>query len=80
MHYLVKRPYNVLITDEESDNMDPFTLGVVSVGVAGGSLLLISFLEYKNIQVNKTAINIALETSKYGGILYLLHELQKVFF
>lgn len=59
--------------------MDPFTFGVISIGVAGGSLFIVSIFEYYGIKVNQTAINIALEMTKYGGILYLLKEMARVF-
>lgn len=59
--------------------MEPFTFGIVSIGVAGGSLFVVSILDYYGIKVNQTAINIALEMTKYGGILYLLKEMARVF-
>ena len=60
--------------------MDPITFGMVAVGVAGGSLITVTVLEAYGIKVNDTAIKIALEITKYGGILYLLKHLYKLFF
>lgn len=59
--------------------MDPFTFGMVSIGVAGGSLIVVSVLSAYGIKVNETAIKITLEISKYGGMLYLLQHLSKLF-
>ena len=59
--------------------MDPFTFGMVSVGVAGGSLIVVSFLESRGIVINKTLINIVLETSKLGAIWYLMKKVADVF-
>ncbi len=52
--------------------MDPFNFAILSVGSAGASLLLVSFLESRGFTINQTAVNIILEISKYGAILYLL--------
>lgn len=60
--------------------MDPITFGMVAIGVAGGSLCAVSVLEEYGVKLNQTAINIALEITKYGGMLYLLQHLSKIFF
>lgn len=60
--------------------MDPITFGMVAIGTAGGSLFVTTILSYYGIKVNEEAIKIALEVSKYGGILYLLQHLSKLFF
>lgn len=60
--------------------MDPITFGMVAIGVAGGSLCVVSVLEAAGVKINQTAINIALEVTKYGGMLYLLQHLSKLFF
>lgn len=60
--------------------MDPITLGMVSVGVAGGSLCVVSALSWFGIKVNEDMIKLALEITKYGGMLYLLQHLSKLFF
>lgn len=60
--------------------MDPITFGMVAIGVAGGSLCVVSVLDAYGIKVNESAVKIALEISKYGGILYLLQHLTKIFF
>lgn len=60
--------------------MDPITLGMVSIGIAGGSLCTVSILSNYGIKVNEEAIKIALEVTKYGGMLYLLQHLNKLFF
>ncbi len=59
--------------------MDPITFGMVSIGVAGGSLCVVSILSAYGVQVNESAIKIALEVTKYGGMLYLLQHLSKIF-
>lgn len=60
--------------------MDPITFGMVAIGVAGGSLCVVTILDACGIKVNENAIKVALEISKYGGILYLLQHLSKLFF
>jgi hypothetical protein len=60
--------------------VDPITFGMVSIGVAGGSLCLVSVLGTIGIKVNEEAIKLALEITKYGGMLYLLQHLSKLFF
>jgi hypothetical protein len=60
--------------------MDPVTFGMVSIGVAGGSLTLVSVLSSYGVKINESAIKIVLEATKFGGILYLLQHLQNLFF
>jgi hypothetical protein len=60
--------------------LGPITFGMVAIGVAGGSLCVISVLKTFGVELNETAINIALEVTKYGGMLYLLQHLSKLFF
>lgn len=79
MHFLVIRPYTVLDTDERVNVMDPITFGMISIGVAGGSLIAVTVLDAYGFKVNETAIKIALEITKYGGMLYLLQHLTKLF-
>ncbi|GIN88719.1 hypothetical protein J6TS2_51050 [Heyndrickxia sporothermodurans] len=57
--------------------MDPFTLGVVAIGASGATLFISSLFGKK---LNEEAVKIALEVTKYGGILYILQHLQKIFF
>jgi hypothetical protein len=71
--------YHTLNDRKEKRNMDPFTFGLVFVGASGGSLLLLSALESSGLKLNKTAINLALEITKYGGILALLSHISKLF-
>ncbi|MGP9039838.1 hypothetical protein [Cytobacillus kochii] len=59
--------------------MDPVTFGLVAIGVAGGSLVGVSIMEAYGIKINQTAINLALEVTKYGGMLYLLQHLTNLF-
>jgi repressor of nif and glnA expression len=60
--------------------MDPISMGMVGIGVAGSSLIGLAALEKRGIKINTTAINILLEMTKYGGLLYLLQHVQKLFF
>lgn len=60
--------------------MDPITFGMVAIGVAGGSLCTVSILTHYGVKINEDAIKIALEITKYGGVLYLLQHLSKLFF
>ncbi|MCK6203914.1 hypothetical protein KZX50_00435 [Bacillus infantis] len=60
--------------------MDPITFGMVSIGVAGGSLTLVTILGSYGVKINESAIKIVLEATKFGGILYLLQHLQNLFF
>lgn len=59
--------------------MDPITFGMVAIGVAGGSLCVVTVLESYGFKVNETAVKIALEVTKYGVMLYLLQHLNKLF-
>jgi hypothetical protein len=59
--------------------MGPITFGMVSIGAAGGSLLLISILSKYGIKVNEDLIKVALELMKFGSILYLLQHISKLF-
>jgi hypothetical protein len=59
--------------------MDPITFGMMAIATAGGSLCVISALDAYGIKLNETAIKIALEVTKYGGMLYLLQHLSKLF-
>lgn len=52
--------------------MDPFTLGIVSVGAFGGTLAIVGALQSAGFKVNETAITLVMEGVKYGAILYLL--------
>ena len=60
--------------------MDPITYGMVSIGVAGGSLFVVSVLDRYGVKINTTAIKIVLEATKFGGIVYLLQHVQNLFF
>lgn len=60
--------------------MGPITFGMVAIGIAGGSLCVVSILKAFGVEVNEDAIKIALEVTKYGGMLYLLQHLSKLFF
>lgn len=60
--------------------MDPVTFGMISIGVAGGSLVAVSILKALGKQINEQAVNLALEVTKYGGMLYLLQHLSHLFF
>ncbi|MBD7937115.1 hypothetical protein H9655_08730 [Cytobacillus sp. Sa5YUA1] len=59
--------------------MEPVTFGLIAIGVAGGSLVGVSIMEGYGIKINQTAINLALEVTKYGGMLYLLKHLWAIF-
>lgn len=59
--------------------MDVFTFGFVTVGVAGGSVLLLTALEKHGVKINKTVVNIILEMSKAGILLYVLQHISKLF-
>ncbi|MED3574487.1 hypothetical protein [Cytobacillus praedii] len=60
--------------------MDPFTFGITFVGVSGGVFMILHALEQSGLSINKDMINLMMETSKFGAILWLLKELSKVFF
>jgi len=56
--------------------MDPITFGMVFLGASGGTLCLLSaFDKY----LNQTAVKLALEFTKFGGVFWLLHYLAKSF-
>lgn len=59
--------------------MDPFTFGIVSTGVFGGSLVVLGLLG-KAYPINEDAIRIVVEFIKMGAILYLLKVLYIAFF
>jgi hypothetical protein len=59
--------------------MGPITFGMVSIGAAGGSLVLVAILKRIGLSINEEAIKVVLELSKYGGILYLLNHISKLF-
>jgi hypothetical protein len=71
--------YTVLNTEKESVNMDIFSAGFLVVGVSGASVLLLTILEKHGLKINHTAINIILEMSKAGMLLYILKHLSKLF-
>ncbi|RWR04127.1 hypothetical protein QNH23_06570 [Siminovitchia fortis] len=52
--------------------MDPFTLGLISIGAAGGTLAIVGGLQNIGVKINEGAVMAVLETTKYGAILYLL--------
>lgn len=60
--------------------MGPITFGMVAIGVAGGSLCVVSALKAFGVEINEQAIKIALEVTKFGGMVYLLQHLSKLFF
>lgn len=59
--------------------MGPITFGMVSIGAAGGSLIVVSLLKRLGININEEAVKLTLECSKYGLILYLLQHVSKLF-
>nr|WP_259549285.1 malate:quinone oxidoreductase [Heyndrickxia oleronia] len=59
--------------------MDPFTFGLVFVGATGGALIGVSLLDKSGIAINGSIVSIVMEVVKYGGILYLMKELSKIF-
>lgn len=59
--------------------MDPVTWGLVGIGAAGGSLVVVGLLQRAGISINEGAVTMLLELTKYGGILYLLKEMARVF-
>lgn len=58
--------------------MDPITFGMVFTGATGGTLLLLAALG-KKISINETMVKLAMETAKYGMILYFIHHIFKLF-
>ncbi|WP_110928426.1 hypothetical protein [Bacillus massiliglaciei] len=59
--------------------MDPFTFGLIATGTMGGALVAISLLEKSGVGINMEMLTIAMETAKYGGILWLLKEMSHLF-
>ncbi|MEC1377381.1 hypothetical protein P9D39_24450 [Heyndrickxia oleronia] len=59
--------------------MDPFTFGLVFVGATGGALVGVALLDKTSIAINGSIVSIVMEVIKYGGILYLMKELSKIF-
>ncbi|MGK4042172.1 hypothetical protein AB0Y20_07700 [Heyndrickxia oleronia] len=59
--------------------MDPFTFGLVFVGATGGALIGVSLLDKSGIAINGSLVSFVMEVLKYGGILYLLKELSRIF-
>lgn len=60
--------------------MDPITFGTILIGSAGGSLLVITALEKFNISINEEMVNLVLTVTKFGGILWFVHHISKIFF
>lgn len=60
------------------NKLDPMTFGMVFVGATGGTLLVLTALG-KKIQINETMVKLAMETAKFGTILYLFHYVFKLF-
>lgn len=63
----------------EWERMDPFTFGLVFVGATGGALIGVSLLDKSGIAINGSLVSFVMEVVKYGGILYLLKELSRIF-
>lgn len=59
--------------------MDPFTFGLVFVGATGGALVGVALLDKSGIAINGSLVSFVMEVLKYGGILYLLKELSRIF-
>lgn len=59
--------------------MDPFTFGIVATGAFGGTLIVLSLLD-EAVEINHGLIKLIVTFIQYGGILYLLKVLYKVFF
>ncbi|MEK5173257.1 MULTISPECIES: hypothetical protein [Heyndrickxia] len=59
--------------------MDPFTFGLVFVGATGGALVGVALLDKSGIAINGSLVSFVMEVVKYGGILYLLKELSRIF-
>ncbi len=60
--------------------MDPITFGIILIGSAGGSLLVVTALEKMNITINEGMVKFVLETVKFGGILWFINHISKIFF
>ncbi|MCM3457331.1 malate:quinone oxidoreductase [Heyndrickxia oleronia] len=59
--------------------MDPFTFGLVFVGATGGALIGVGLLDKSGISINGSIVSFVMEVVKYGGILYFMKELSKIF-
>lgn len=59
--------------------MDPFTFGIVSTGVFGGGLLLITGLERAGVQINEDFLKIVMEVVKVGVLLKFMAMLSSMF-
>jgi hypothetical protein len=59
--------------------MDPFTFGIVSTGVFGVGLLLITGLEKAGIQINEDFLKIVMEVVKVGVLLKFMVMLSQLF-
>ena len=59
--------------------MDPFTFGLVFVGATGVALVGVALLDKSGIAINGSIMSFTMEVLKYGGILYLLKELSRIF-
>lgn len=46
--------------------------GLILIGGFGLSLVGVGLLENAGVKINTTALNIAMECIKYGGILYII--------
>lgn len=60
--------------------MDPITFGTILIGSAGGSLFIVTALEKMNIPINEELVNLVLTVTKYGGILWFINHISKIFF
>ncbi|MDE5054920.1 hypothetical protein NDK25_22145 [Niallia taxi] len=60
--------------------MDPITFGTLLIGSTGSTLLLVTVLEKMNITINEGMIKLVLEAVKFGGILWFIHYISKIFF
>lgn len=58
--------------------MEPFTFGIVSTAVFGGSLVVLGLLG-KEFSLNDDAVKITMEVVKMGAILYLFKVLYIAF-
>lgn len=60
--------------------MDPFSFGIAFVGVSGGVFVLLHALEQTGVSINEDIVKLFMEMSKFGGILWLLNVMSKLFF
>jgi len=60
--------------------MDPITFGTVLIGSVGGSLLVVTALEKMNVPINEELVAFVLTVTKYGGILWFINHISKIFF